>query len=105
MVEISFEILEIIKRYLKELETNGFFVSEAYLYGSYAFGTADKWSDIDLGIESEQFEGNRFLDNMKILGINRKVDLRISPYPFIKSDIEDNPFVLYEIIKKGIKVG
>ncbi len=97
MVEIPAEILEIIRKYIKELEINGFFVDEAYLSGSYAFGTADFWSDIDLGIESKQFEGNRFLDNMKILGINRKIDLRISTYPFIKSDIEDNPFVYMKL--------
>ena len=103
MAEVNTEIKKLIEQYLKLLAEKGFHISEAYLYGSYANGKPDKWSDIDLAIISEEFEGNRYLDTMKILSLYREIDLRLSVLPLNK-DAKNNFFISKEIIKKGIRV-
>ena len=50
----------------------------AYLFGSYARGDWNEWSDIDIAIVSPVFEGNRFLDRQKLIGLYRNIDLRVS---------------------------
>ena len=41
-------------------------VEQAILFGSYAQGTFNDWSDIDLAIVSTAFAGERFIDRNKI---------------------------------------
>src|SRR5262245_48151013 len=79
-------------------------VKAVYLFGSYAKGTNTPYSDIDLAIVSDDFEGVRFDDNKRL----HKFTLKLSPYiethPFKTSDfISDNPFVA-EILKTGKKI-
>lgn len=104
MAKVSNDILEIIDKYINLLNSNGINIQSAYLFGSYSNGNPNEISDIDLAIISDKFEGNRYLDRMKIKGLYRKIDLRLSPYPIIESDLSDNPFVQQEIISKGIKL-
>ncbi|MCX6155322.1 MAG: nucleotidyltransferase domain-containing protein [Candidatus Kapabacteria bacterium] len=78
MAQIEPQILKIAQDYILLLEDKGFSIHDAYLYGSYASGTQNEWSDIDLAIISDKFVGNRFLDKEKIRGLYRKIDLRLS---------------------------
>ena len=103
MDKIKPEILIIIKKYLSLLENNGFPIKEAYLYGSYTRNEENKWSDIDIAVISDRFEGNRFLDKEKIRGLYRKVDLRISVLP-LNTESLDSFFIQSEVIGKGIRV-
>jgi predicted nucleotidyltransferase len=104
MAEVKSEILNVAKKYVDLLNQSGFPISEAYLYGSYSNGTATIDSDIDIAIVSNKFEGNRYLDKVKIRCLYRKIDLRLSAYPFTKTDLTDNPFAAQEIVKKGIRI-
>ena len=52
------EIEKDIKSYIEQLEKIGIHVQQAFLFGSYAGGRPDKWSDIDLAIVSENFAGD-----------------------------------------------
>ena len=104
MAKIESEILEIINKFILELNNKGFNVSDAYLFGSYASGRQDEWSDIDVGIVSDKFEGKRFSDKQKLRGLFRNIDTRLSPYPIIKEDLNDDPFVVQEIVQNGIKI-
>ncbi|MCL5991613.1 MAG: nucleotidyltransferase domain-containing protein [Bacteroidetes bacterium] len=103
MAPIKTEILNIVKTYINLLEDTGFPVKEAYLYGSYSHGVEDEWSDIDLAVVSDNFEGNRFKDKEKIRGLYRKVDYRLSILPLNKSSL-DSFFIQSEIINKGIRI-
>lgn len=61
------EILEIVRRYIKEVESRGIPVTRVILYGSEARGTAGEWSDIDLVIISPVFDqpnGSDFVDTL-----------------------------------------
>jgi len=104
LAEIKSEILNIARRYVDLLNDSGFPISEAYLYGSYSNGTASEYSDIDIAIVSDKFEGNRFIDKGKIRGLYRQIDLRLSPYPLSKNDLTDNPFAAEEIVAKGLRI-
>jgi predicted nucleotidyltransferase len=103
MAEIQDSIRKPIGQYLELLQTKGFPVKEAYLYGSYANGLPDEWSDIDVAVVSDKFEGNRFLDSEKILGLYSKIDLRLSILP-LSPDSLDSYFIQKEVIGKGIKI-
>lgn len=52
----SKEINLIIKKYISELKKNGLDISKVFLYGSYAYGSPNSDSDIDLLLVSPQFD-------------------------------------------------
>jgi predicted nucleotidyltransferase len=104
MAEIPDKIETNIRKYIELLDNKGFKIDSAYIFGSYASGYQNEWSDIDLAIFSDKFEGNRMLDKEKILGLNRLIDYRLSPLPLNPTSIIDSLFVQCEVIQKGIKV-
>ena len=87
---------EIIKSILKYVEK----VSEYYnieaiiLFGSYAKGTENDDSDIDVAIVSSDFK-DLIEDGAKLIGLTWKIDTRIEPHPIITEDYrsEANPFI------------
>jgi predicted nucleotidyltransferase len=52
----EFEIIELVKKYLDVLRTEGITVSKAFLHGSYSDGSTSDESDIDVMIISDQFQ-------------------------------------------------
>lgn len=103
MAKIRIDIKSIMENYLILLKQKGIGVNEAYLYGSYANGEPDEWSDIDVAIVSEQFDGNRFMDSEKIAGLFREVDIRLSILP-LNQQSKSSFFIQKEVIEKGIRI-
>ncbi|OGU15751.1 MAG: nucleotidyltransferase [Ignavibacteria bacterium GWB2_35_12] len=104
MAEISSEIKELIHKFIDELEATNIHVQKAVLFGSYARGTNDKWSDIDLAIVSDNFVGNRYYDNEKIRKAKFAVSYELEPLTYRPEEFnESNPFVR-EILRHGINV-
>jgi uncharacterized protein len=93
-----------IRAYLDELERIGIHVQQAILFGSYATGNYDEWSDIDLAIVSEDFAGNRFEDRNKIRKITLKVNSDISPMPYRPEDFNESDYFVREILETGIRI-
>ena len=104
MAEIPDDILSILKKYINYLENNGYPIQTAFIYGSYAKGTYDKWSDIDIALVSEKFKGVRFLDKEKLLPITYEVDYQISPLPYRPEDFSPDNLFVQEILKTGIRI-
>ncbi len=75
-----------------------------YLFGSFARGTADKDSDIDLFVVSSDWTDNIIEDTMILMKARWNVDLRIEPHPIRPEELEENPFVrsLRQEMKKVI---
>ncbi len=104
MAEIPNHIQRIILQYLTSLKEHGFQIQDAILFGSYANGSANQWSDIDLALVSDTFEGIRFTDRNKIRRITISISSDLEVFPFNPKDfIPDDPLVK-EILDTGIRV-
>ena len=104
MAEIPNKIINDIKHLVEEAELLNIHIQQAILFGSYAKGNNNEFSDIDLAVVSDDFEGIRFYDNLKLSKpvIHSNVD--IETHPFRPEDFTlDNPFV-GEILKYGIRI-
>ena len=99
---IDVDILRIVKEYIKEI-SKYYKVQEVYLFGSYAKGTNNEDSDIDVAIIINSNE-NTFDLLVELMMHTQNIDLRIEPHPIKLQDFkEGNPFV-QEILDTGLKV-
>jgi len=79
-------------------------IDGAFLFGSFARGDSNEWSDIDIALISEIFTGNRIRDRDKVRTCTRRVSSKIEVIPFSIHDFnEDNPLAK-EIIRTGIQI-
>jgi uncharacterized protein len=93
-----------VKRYIALLKERNIMVIQAYLFGSYATGRADDWSDIDLAIVTNRFIGDRFDFRFMLTKLARKIDSDIEPHPYLASDFNDDNPVAAEIIRGGERI-
>ena len=100
---INKEILNSINKYVKEIKKK-YNVSTIILFGSYAKGTENEDSDIDIAIVSDDFED--IYDCMAILMVMTwDIDARIEPHPIKKKDFDEvSDYFVKEIKDTGIKV-
>jgi len=104
MVSVPNKIKTIIERYISVLNESKIPIRHAFLFGSYAKGTFDKWSDIDIALVSDIFNGDRIEDRDIVRNITLAVSTQIEIMPFSTKDFNaDNPFAK-EILKTWIKV-
>jgi len=94
MAEIESIVLKNVQLFLAKLRLSGFHISKAYIFGSYARGQVDKWSDIDVAIVSPQISNDRFEERIRLTELAISVDDRLEPLPFnLDSFSDDDPFV------------
>ena len=99
---VDVNILDIVKEYVQEI-SKYYKVQEVYLFGSYAKGTNNEDSDIDVAIIINSNE-NTFDLLVELMMYTEDIDLRIEPHPIKVKDFEEgNPFV-QEILETGLKV-
>jgi len=104
MAQIPDKINRTIKNYLSVLKKNNIPVKEAVLFGSYATGKYQEWSDIDIALVSNVFDGNRISDKDKIRVLTLSVSSELEVIPFTPEDFTpENPFVK-EIMSAGVKI-
>ncbi|NIR52402.1 nucleotidyltransferase domain-containing protein [candidate division KSB1 bacterium] len=97
-------VLSTARRFIDTIRKQGIPVKTAYLFGSWVQGRAAEWSDIDLAIVSEKFEGVRFYDRRKLDRALLDVDTDIHVHPYRPEDFTgDNPFVR-EILRTGVRI-
>ena len=104
MAKVPANIIKTLNKYVKELENNKYHIEQAILYGSYAKGSFNEWSDIDIVLISENFQGNRYIDEDNIMDITLSVDRNISPLPFRPEDFTPDNLFVKEILKHGIRI-
>lgn len=103
MVKRDAKLNQIISNFLEEIEKR-IKIDDAYLYGSYAKGTAGKWSDIDIAIVSSDFSDDLFEDRLILMQLAATIDDRIEPKPFKKELFNANDPLVDEIQKHGIRL-
>ena len=80
-------------------------VDKVYLFGSYAKGTADELSDVDVVFFLRDYGGKtRFDVGVQLLKLCRDYKAYFEPLVFETSEIErNNPFV-NEILRTGLEI-
>jgi predicted nucleotidyltransferase len=77
---VNREIVEVVNKYLSELELKGLHISKAFIYGSQVHGTATSKSDIDLMLVSPQFD-LEYEEYLPIIWFSMiRCDKHIEPY-------------------------
>jgi predicted nucleotidyltransferase len=74
-------VIATVKQYLAALSVVGIHADRAVLFGSFAQGKADEYSDIDLIVIAPEFDGSRDLALIKTLWRATAADSRIEPIP------------------------
>jgi len=95
------QILKIVEQFLEEVEKTGIRLTAAYLYGSYAVGSAHPDSDIDVALVSDDFTGNFLEDHQRIVSALLQSDSRIELVRFRPEEFCDEHPLAWEIKTKG----
>jgi predicted nucleotidyltransferase len=100
------EVIELLRKYVALLNTEGISVYKAYLFGSYSTNTATELSDIDVMIVSNNLEEPDDRVAGKAWKLTRKIDSKIEPFLIgLNKFNDDNSSPLLSLIKtKGILI-
>jgi predicted nucleotidyltransferase len=97
------EIVELLKKYIFILRSEGITVDKAYLYGSYLSNIATNNSDIDIMIVTENEDD--YLTG-KVWSLTKKVNSKIEPFLVEKARFysnENSPLI--DLVKKtGLEI-
>ena len=91
-----------IRRFFRRLAEQGLPVSFGILFGSYATGRADEWSDVDLLVVSPRFDERVRRDDVaRLWRTAARTDSRIEPIPCGERQWrEDTSSALIEIARR-----
>ena len=99
-------IVPIVREYVADVK-KVMPIDKVYLYGSYAKGTQQEYSDVDICFFFPVFESRRTLDvltELFYLKIKYDKEILIEPNAFPTSELyNDNPFVK-EIVRTGLEI-
>ena len=99
-----------IELYQKALEAFGIHIHDVILYGSQVDGSADKHSDIDIVVVSDDFEGMNVVERLEGIGTaagRAGITEPIEPLAYTVAEYEamgPGTFVGQEVKPKGIIV-
>ena len=94
---------KVAKNYVDFLRKINPGITKVYLFGSYAKGSINVDSDIDLAIVFENLT-DTFDMQVELMKLRRKFDSRIEPHAFRESDFEVSNPLAVEILNTGIEI-
>ncbi len=102
MAEVKTEMTEDLTQRLTRLldllrSKGGLKISEAYLYGSRASGTASTQSDIDVAVVSPDLTGDRVQDWYRLNKLAKEIDARIEVVGFRPDQFRDEHPLVWEV--------
>jgi len=83
-------VINSVKNYMAQLGALGIHSEKTVLFGSFATGKADEFSDIDLIVIAPEFDGCRQIQLVKNLWKATSADNRIEPIPCGKEEWEND---------------
>jgi len=105
MVKTRYEIKKIIVRYIDELEKLGIEVSQVILYGSYARGKPQEYSDIDIAVVSPAFSKLDIFERQEILSrAHHKFRVPLEPIGLTPKQLKEKQGFAREIVETGVMV-
>jgi predicted nucleotidyltransferase len=96
--------LEKAREYVRRLRENDIAVWQVYLFGSFAKGSQDADSDIDLAVFLDREEIDGFDEGVRLTRLRRGIDTRIEPHVFARTEMEDGDPVVREILRSGQRI-
>ncbi len=94
--------INLAKTYAKAIKEH-FDYDRIILFGSYAKGTFTENSDIDIAIVFKDFK-NSIDIQLELMRLRRKIDSRIEPHPFRKTEFNSSNPLAFEILKYGLEI-
>ena len=102
MAKTKEEAVFILKQILEKMKSE-FDIKEAYLFGSFAYGTNDENSDIDAGVVLNH--DIDFNEKLKIFSKAQELNNIVELFAFSEKDFDIvSSDIIYVIKNKGIKV-
>ena len=100
------EVIDILKKYVVLLKSEGIAVEKAFLYGSYSLGRETDDSDIDLMIVTNDKDADNDFIAGKVWQLTRKINTKIEPFLIGRNRFnKNNHSPLIDLIKeKGIEI-
>ena len=96
--------IEIVDNYAREIQAQGVRLRNVFLYGSFAKGAQHEWSDIDVALVADEFEGlPTDIYHFATIAI-KKPYIRIEPNTYPTDYFNEGDPFIEEIIKTGIKI-
>lgn len=96
------EAINIAKKYVQKVSEQ-YIIKNAMLFGSYAKGTNNEDSDIDIALIFEKVPD--VIDaQIELMKMRRDFDLRIEPHPFRAEDFNIDDPIVSEIMKNGVSI-
>lgn len=100
--KLEIDVINNVKKYIEKISKK-FDIKEVYIFGSYARGTNDEDSDIDLAVViGEEFDTIDLM--IELMMLTKNIDLRIEPHPIKEKDFEEKYPFIDEIKDTGLKV-
>ena len=98
-------IISKVKQFGLELLEQGVQLQEIYLFGSYARGEQNEWSDVDIALVADSFTGVSFEDIKQFIDVTIKKPYVLFEYHTFNTQdfITGDPFI-DEIKRTGIPV-
>lgn len=100
------EVIELLKRYILLLNSEGISVKKAFLFGSYSVGMQNDASDIDLMIVSDKYDETDDVAIGKMWRLTKKVNTKIEPFliGLKKFNTDDMSPLLASIKQNGVVI-
>jgi len=95
--------INLIHDYVRHCKERNIQIKKVILFGSYANGKADEFSDIDIVLVSDQFTDNSYFNWKMLVPVNVKF-VDIEPHPFSSSYFRKGDPFIDEIKKTGIEI-
>ena len=99
-------VINHLKKLAAEIKESGIHLNRMVLFGSYSKNEQNKWSDIDVALVADEFNGIGYEDVHLVAKVLRKYDaMNLQPHTYNTKDFskEIDPFV-GEILKTGIEI-
>jgi predicted nucleotidyltransferase len=96
--------IEIVNSYAREIQALGVHLRTVILYGSFAKGAQHEWSDIDVALVADEFEGlPTDIYQFSSVAI-KKPYIRIEPNTYPTQYFQEGDPFTEGILKTGIKI-
>lgn len=94
--------IKLANNYLKRVKKSRIAFLEAWIFGSYAKGTANDSSDIDLAIVLDDRVDNSFETELNLMVLREGEETIIEPHPFSKADFDESLPIVKQIKEHGL---